>query len=89
MTVFIQSTLYVGKSKGYLNETVKILNNKLHILSYEDPLVRYIDLNHMLSPEGYLNTTYSEDGLHLNGMGYLLWKSVINEYICLPVSHSI
>lgn len=28
-----------------------------------------------------LNPAYTEDGLHLNGSGYLVWKSEIERYM--------
>ncbi|MDR8390776.1 GDSL-type esterase/lipase family protein [Aliifodinibius sp. S!AR15-10] len=33
--------------------------------------------------EAKLNPNYTEDGLHLNGQGYVVWKSVIGSYMDL------
>ena len=42
----------------------------------------YINLfSHFLNSERKLDKKYSNDGLHINGEGYLLWKEVIKNYI--------
>ena len=42
----------------------------------------YINLfDEFKSNENELNLVYSFDGLHLNGLGYLLWKDVILKYV--------
>jgi hexosaminidase len=36
--------------------------------------------------EGKLNSRYTNDGLHLNGQGYLLWKSHLeSKRFCCPI----
>ncbi|MBC8184125.1 sialate O-acetylesterase [candidate division KSB1 bacterium] len=85
--ILVQSVLPVNdefpKFKNHVNKTKQILavNKKLTKLSSQYR-ARYIDLfplfalkNNMLNPE------YSNDGLHLTGDGYLLWKSVVEKYI--------
>lgn len=90
--VFIQSTLYAGKAKDHLNGKVKALNKKLEMFSNENALVTYIDINDRVSPRGYLDVAYSQDAIHLNGKGYLVWKSVISKYLfnskASSISHS-
>lgn len=42
--------------------------------------ITYIDLySRFIDSEGKLNKKYTNDGLHINGYGYLLWKQVIEE----------
>ncbi|NRA52319.1 MAG: sialate O-acetylesterase [Phaeodactylibacter sp.] len=45
----------------------------------------YVDLHaHFLDEQGKLSTLYTNDGLHLTGEGYQLWKSVLEKlnYCC-------
>ncbi len=43
---------------------------------------QYIDLfSHFCDVENQLDAQYTKDGLHLNGQGYLVWKSVIERYV--------
>ena len=40
----------------------------------------YIDLyTRFVNSEGKLNRKYTNDGLHINGYGYMLWKQIIEE----------
>jgi lysophospholipase L1-like esterase len=42
----------------------------------------YIDLHPAFRDEnGILDRAYSLDGLHLNGKGYLKWKSMIQDLV--------
>ena len=43
--------------------------------------VTYIDLTPSFSYKNELKKEYTEDGVHLNGNGYLLWIKLIKEYI--------
>lgn len=45
--------------------------------------VTYIDVySHLVSKEsGKLDPKYTNDGLHLLGEGYILWKSILDKYI--------
>jgi lysophospholipase L1-like esterase len=44
----------------------------------------FIDLyNHFLDSAGKLDKKYTNDGLHINGPGYLLWKQVLIEQGCM------
>ena len=40
-----------------------------------------VDLNPILAPGGTLAMEYSDDGLHLNGRGYLLWAEALKAAI--------
>jgi len=71
--------LYKG---NVLNEEVIDLNDQLRRLSSKYD-VRYIDLIPAMSDKNHqLREEYTEfDGLHLNGQGYLIWKSAIEKYV--------
>lgn len=34
-----------------------------------------------VNDEGKMNVKYTNDGLHLLGEGYMLWKSIVEPYI--------
>lgn len=47
----------------------------------EDKNIEFIDLNKILSPNGFLDNKYTTDGIHLNGDAYVLWaKEIINYF---------
>lgn len=81
--IYLQSVLPVGLDLGNsldINEKVKDLNSQIEALAatYE---AEYIDLHRAFLKEGYLNKSYSNDDLHLNGAGYQLWKKKIQKLI--------
>ncbi len=44
--------------------------------------VTYVDVGSALSDaDGRLDSRYTNDGLHLTGTGYIVWKSVIEKYV--------
>jgi lysophospholipase L1-like esterase len=82
--IYIQSLLPVRKeNKFYNNINHKIieLNQQIKEIASREGLP-YIDLHSKFVYKGELNPLYSfNDGLHLNGDGYLLWKKVVKEYV--------
>lgn len=82
--LFIQSVLPVNKTKyksGVDNKKVIELNSRLRELATEFSLP-YIDLfSHLADSENQLDSRYTQDGVHLNGQAYLVWKEVIESYI--------
>ena len=63
------------------NESIEALNQNIQKLAGNMDAV-YINLfSHFLNSERKLDKKYSNDGLHINGEGYLLWKEVIKNYI--------
>ena len=85
--IYIQSVLPVNdefqKFKNHVNKTKQILsvNKNLKRLSNQYS-AKYIDLFQLFAMENNkLNPKYSNDGLHLTGDGYLLWKSIVEKYI--------
>ena len=63
------------------NESIEALNQNIQKLARNIDAV-YINLfSHFLNSERKLDKKYSNDGLHINGAGYLLWKEVTKNYI--------
>lgn len=58
------------------------INTKLQQLAQEEH-VTYIDLYSRFvdTKTGKMNTEYSNDGLHLLGKGYLIWRDIVKPYI--------
>jgi len=85
--LFVQSILPVsdafGKFGGHTSkgESIRYINNKLK----EEKIsggYEYVDLYpSFLDAAGKLSAAYTNDGLHLIGPGYKLWKQLVQPYI--------
>ncbi len=75
--------LFTGHTKRW--HDVAVINDMLKTMAEEEG-VTYLDLYSCFSDEeGKMDPKYSNDGLHLNGEGYDLWKRVVkNEIGKLP-----
>ena len=61
------------------DDRIRSVNAGLKALCAERGLV-YVDLYpRFLSPDGKLDKQYTNDGLHLTGAGYMLWKKILIE----------
>ena len=81
--IYLQSVLPTddGFYPDRSNDDIMKINRGLNELAAEKGLV-YIDLyTSFENDQGILDTKYSLDGLHINGEGYLLWKSLIEKYV--------
>lgn len=82
--VFIQSVLPIHPSMftgSATNSAIRALNIQLQQLSTEFAYP-YIDLHsHFLDPDHQLAVTYTIDGIHLNGIAYQHWASLIEPYV--------
>jgi lysophospholipase L1-like esterase len=93
--VFIQSVLPVNnKTTRYWQDNNNILQLNLHLKNLaKEFCYQYIDVySHLSDSARKLDICYTEDGLHLNGRGYLKWKKAIEEYVndpCTNVSENI
>lgn len=82
--VYVQSCLPVNNTEyahPIDNTVVQSVNKMLEELvsSYS---YTYINLyNHFVNENNELKSDYTRDGVHLNGIGYLVWKDQIKEYI--------
>jgi lysophospholipase L1-like esterase len=84
---YVQNVLPVhaafSKFKNHTDKTEQILqlNKRLEKLC-GDHNIKYIDLHSQFKTEdNQIDLKYTNDGLHLTGAGYLLWKSVIEKYV--------
>lgn len=87
--IYVQSILPVNDEfpqfSSHSNKTpqIKQANNCLAELAKEKSAT-FINLFDDFSIKGdKLNPKYTEDGLHLNGKGYVVWKSIIESYMDL------
>ena len=83
--VVVQSILPVNDCYGYFSGHTKryadvpVINGMLKTMAEEEG-VEYLDLfSHFANAEGKLDPKYSNDGLHINGKGYELWKEVLEK----------
>ena len=80
--IYIQSILPVNDDfKDVKNEDIIELNSKIKNAAKEYKAT-YVDVfSHLQDSSGKLNREYSNDGLHLLGIGYIKWKNIIEPYI--------
>lgn len=90
--LFMQSILPVSDHyKMFAGHTgkgaeIKFINNSL-AQNAERLHYTYIDLyTYFANENGKLRNELSNDGLHLNGDGYLLWKNIISSYVQTKVN---
>jgi lysophospholipase L1-like esterase len=88
--IYLQSILPVngdfGLFNNYTNKTEDILsvNRVLKRMAGEFGIT-FVDLHSLFSLKDHkLNPEYTNDGMHLTGKGYLVWKSAVEEYIGSP-----
>lgn len=82
--IYVESILPINDDallSNRTNESIKSLNSELETLT-DQLQVNYIDLyTSFLDEDNKLDDKLSEDGLHLNGEGYILWKSEIEKLV--------
>lgn len=84
--IYIQSVLPVAKESiwgpGSKNDLINKLNERYKQFC-KDKDITYIDLNsHFLADDGYhLKPEFTNDGLHIMGAGYTVWKSLVIDYV--------
>jgi len=67
--------------KNHQNKAIHIrfVNTNLQVICKENGVI-FLDLYHQfLDNENKLDKKYTNDGLHINGYGYMLWKKIILE----------
>lgn len=82
--IYVQSLLPINELMGEpktTNKKISNLNTKIKILSDQFDIPFLNIFASLIDDEGQLNKKYTEDGLHINGKGYLAWKSVIENYV--------
>ncbi|MCB0527459.1 MAG: hypothetical protein KDC61_05120 [Saprospiraceae bacterium] len=82
--LFLLSVLPVNKKQRALstgNADIQALNGEIARIAKEFALP-YVDLyNQLTDASGDLSPQFSSDGLHLNGLGYAMWKKQIKSYL--------
>lgn len=79
--VYIQSTLYIGKTRMQnFNQKIEQLNILLKDFTTKKGLI-FIDLNQYLAPNKVLKNEFTDDDLHLKGKAYLIWAKAIKNYL--------
>lgn len=88
-TVYLQSVLPTNGSFPQFarhqgkTEHIRVLNDALKRLATE-PRQHYVDLHpYLADSSGQLDSRYTNDGLHLNGAGYVRWVRALHENHCL------
>ena len=74
--VMISSVILCDQGHVEVNSRIKTLNSELARLA-DNQSIRWLDLNSVLAPNGYLELRYTSDGVHLNGEGYRVLASAI------------
>ena len=82
--IVVQSVLPVNttmKNMGIENAQIQAFNTRLIQIAEENNLT-FVDIyNHLTDASGNLDRRFSEDGLHLNGTGYLVWKQQLARFL--------
>lgn len=79
--LFIQSILPTDNRANLQNTDIVLINSGLESLAQKYNLT-FINLFDLLKTDfNVLNKSLSNDGLHLNGQGYLIWEKAIQQYI--------
>jgi len=80
--IYLQSLL--PRAADYRAQ-IESFNSEIERLAIEMG-VTYIELyTHFLAPDGSIADALSNDELHLNGQGYLLWQSLLEPYLASEV----
>jgi len=85
--IFLQSLLPVNKDytifENHINKTEEIIRINRALKNFSDiNKITYIDLySRFVTKDQKLHPDYTNDGLHLTGAGYLVWKSAVEKYI--------
>lgn len=85
--IYLQSILPVNPDLNMFHghtsrwEIIPDINKAIKNIA-ERENAEYIDLySHFVNEEGKMDLKYTNDGLHLLGEGYLLWRDVVKPYI--------
>lgn len=79
--LYIQSVLPTDNRKNLQNSDIILINNALQEITKKNNIT-YINLFDLLKNDNnLLDKSFSYDGLHLNGKGYLIWKNAIIQFV--------
>jgi lysophospholipase L1-like esterase len=78
--IFVYSELPRDDNAGAAN-LIAPLNAKIRQMAMRDKIT-YIDIyKYFANQDGTINHQYTNDGLHLKGQGYNLWKNIVQQYV--------
>jgi len=84
--LYLQSILPVNnqvRNSGKSNSDIVFLNKKIKDIATQNGL-EFINLHQLfLDENGNLNSNLTQDGIHLDASGYLIWKKELRKYIDL------
>ena len=79
--LYVHSLLPTHSQEPGINKQINYINGRLKQIS-KDNNVNYIDLySSFQDANGNLSDQYSFDGIHLNGVGYGVWKKHIEKFV--------
>jgi len=82
--IVLQSLLPVNnhvKNTGIANMQIQAFNTRIEAIA-KDYALAWVNVHPMLADAaGNLASQYTEDGLHLNGAGYLVWKHALEPFL--------
>ncbi|MBL7809799.1 MAG: hypothetical protein JNN28_18400 [Saprospiraceae bacterium] len=82
--LYLQSLIPVNnhlRKSGTNNDNIADLNQRIEAIAHAYALP-FVDIGTpMKDAEGNLSERFTEDGLHLNGLGYQVWKNEIKKFI--------
>lgn len=78
--IYVQSVFPTGKQHSKVNPAIVQLNKLLSVYCTAIG-VKYIDIHAILLHDGQLNEQFTDDGIHLNGSGYQVWKEAVEKYL--------
>jgi len=78
--IYVQSVFPTCMSYTKINDSITSLNSKLKGYCEKNG-IEYIDIYSALLKNNLLDSSLTEDGIHLNGKGYDIWKKAIDRYV--------
>jgi len=63
------------------NSVIHLTNQRLSAFCHEQGLTFIDTASYFIDPNNELNKKYTYDGVHLNGIAYLKWRSILSNYL--------
>jgi lysophospholipase L1-like esterase len=82
--LFLQSVLPVNNSIQWLgikNQKVIELNQQIEVIAKEYALPYLNIASELMNTQGDLSEKYTQDGVHLNGLGYKIWQKQVEPFL--------
>jgi len=82
--LYLQSILPVNnhvRNSGKSNSDIVFLNKEIENIATENELI-FLNLHSLfIDEDGQLDSSLTQDGIHLDASGYLIWKKELEKYI--------